>query len=164
MKISEVFKPKTLFQLWIWGGSMMFFWAFYWSMYPATLRRLMASRDKNSSCIKTVHENLKQSAEALYFGSNMTFQKNNDPKLSVKSVKNGLRNNQIVCIDLVHWSYNNFSNIRKYRKLKMRYFTLISTKFAETLEKLKIHDLKYYSTKFGTFITTCTIIYSVFWP
>ena len=40
----------------------------------------------------------------------------------------------------------------------MRYFTFISTESAGTSEKLKVHDLKYLSTKFGTFITICTIL------
>ena len=40
----------------------------------------------------------------------------------------------------------------------MRFLTFISTEFAGTSEKLKVHDLKYLNTKFDTFITICTIL------
>ena len=39
----------------------------------------------------------------------------------------------------------------------MIYFAFFTTEFAGTSEKLKVHDLKYISSKFATFITICTI-------
>ena len=60
-------------------------------------------------------------------------------------------------MDLVYWSFENLPNIRKYQKLKMIYFAFFTTEFAGTSEKLKVHDLKYISSKFATFITICTI-------
>ena len=70
------------------------FWAVSRPMYPETLQRLMASRNKTCSYIKTLHENLNQSAEALTLGPKMTFQKNKDLKHFAKSVKNGLCQSQ----------------------------------------------------------------------
>ena len=44
---------------------------------------------KQDQYVKILRENLEKSAEALDMGSGMMFQHNNDPKHTVKFVKNG---------------------------------------------------------------------------
>ena len=61
-------------------------------------------------------------------------------------------------MDLAYSPFKNLSNIREYQKIKHEIFHLYLYKFAGTSEKLKVHGLKYLSTKFGTFITICTIL------
>ena len=55
---------------------------------------------KKEQYIKILEENIKQSAEKLHLGENWTYQQDNDPKHTAKSVKKWFRDNDV---DILEW-------------------------------------------------------------
>ena len=87
-EIGEAFKPKnTIPAMKHCGGSLMF-WGCFSANETGRLVRVEGIMKKDQN-VKILRENFEKCAEALDMGPSMMFQHNNNPKYTVKYVKNG---------------------------------------------------------------------------
>lgn len=98
-KKGEAFKPKNTVPTVKHGGGSLMFWGCFSANGTGNLVKINGIM-KQDQYIKILQENLKQSAEALNLGPNMTFQQDNDPKHTAKSVKKWFVDNNV---NILQW-------------------------------------------------------------